>query len=447
AQDLAERAALAIDNARLYQEARQHAARAIARAEASRAVVAVQFDQRSIIQNITRIVSEQVGDGVVVRLVSGDGQWLDVVAVHHPDPEKHRALGGMVSAARLRIDEGFNAQVLASGQPLHIPAANQDEFHQYLRPEYAGFHQQFGYHTLLIVPLRLRERIIGSIALFRDGESGPYSAAERTFVQDLADVAALAIDNARLYQQAQDAVEVRERFLSMASHELKTPLTTIKALGQLLERLSGQPELDRSRQARLMRQLLQSTERFEELVNDLLDVSRIQQQRLALHPEALDLRELAGEVLDRFGESSERTDEHRLVLEAPEPVLGEWDASRLDQVLTNLISNALKYSPGGGEVRVTVRQVGERAEVTVADQGIGITAEELRILFQPFSRGERVRAQVEGTGLGLYITHEIVEQHGGTVTVASQPDVGSRFSVRLPLRSAPGEPNGQEREP
>ncbi|HET7036439.1 MAG TPA: GAF domain-containing protein, partial [Thermomicrobiaceae bacterium] len=347
AQDVADRAALAIDNARLYQEARQHAARATARAEASRAVVAVQFDLRSIIQSITRIVAEQVGDGVVVRLVSDDDQWLDVVAAHHPDAEKQQSLEGMFSTVRQRIDEGFNALVLESGQPLHIPAAKEAEFLQHLRPEYSGFHQQFGYHTLLIVPLRLRERIIGSIALFRDGSRGPYSAAEQSFAQDLADVAALAIDNARLYREAQDAVEVRERFLSMASHELKTPLTTIKALGQLLERLTGQPEPDRARLARLMRQLLQSTERFEELVNDLLDVSRIQQERLALHPESLDLRELAGEVLDRFSEGSERTEAHTLVLKAPEPVVGEWDASRLDQVLTNLISNALKYSPDG----------------------------------------------------------------------------------------------------
>ncbi|HET7036048.1 MAG TPA: ATP-binding protein, partial [Thermomicrobiaceae bacterium] len=133
----------------------------------------------------------------------------------------------------------------------------------------------------------------------------------------------------------------------------------------------------------------------------------------------------------------ERTEAHTLVLEAPEPVVGEWDASRLDQVLTNLISNALKYSPDGGEVRVTVRQAGALAEVVVDDRGIGITPDELRTLFQPFSRGAEATRTASGAGLGLHISAQIVRRHDGNIDIESQPGAGSRFRVTLPLAHTP----------
>jgi signal transduction histidine kinase len=179
---------------------------------------------------------------------------------------------------------------------------------------------------------------------------------------------------------------------------------------------------------RLQRQL----GRLEALVADLLDASRIQQGQLILQRAHGDLVVLAQSVLGHFAEASERTPHHRLVLDAPEPVVGAWDLNRLDQALTNLVSNALKYSPEGGEVRVTVRQVDGRALMSVRDEGIGIPLTEQGKLFQPFVRSEAVRGTMIGTGLGLYITRQIVEQHGGMITVESEPGRGSTFTVQLP---------------
>ena len=172
--------------------------------------------------------------------------------------------------------------------------------------------------------------------------------------------------------------------------------------------------------------------RLEELVADLLDASRIQQGRLELRPEPMDLAALARRVLERFEQAPERGEHHALELDVPEPVVGTWDPARLDQVITNLVSNALKYAPDGGVVRLRVRRGERDAELSVSDQGIGIAPEELAQLFQPFARGALARDSTGGTGLGLYISAQIVERHGGTIAVESEPGQGSTFTVRLP---------------
>jgi signal transduction histidine kinase len=226
----------------------------------------------------------------------------------------------------------------------------------------------------------------------------------------------------------------RDEFLSIASHELRTPLTTIKAYVQLQERHLRQPAPDLPHLNSLTEQLMRQVRRLEELVIDLLDVTQLHQGHLTLHAEPVDLSLLAGEVLTRFEHAPERTARHRLRLVAPAPVVGIWDPARLDQVLTNLVSNAIKYSPEGGEVLVSVGDVGGRALVEVRDQGVGIAAVDLPRLFRPFARGTADRRAIPGVGLGLYIAAQIVERHGGRLTVASQPGEGSTFRLDLPSR-------------
>jgi signal transduction histidine kinase len=233
--------------------------------------------------------------------------------------------------------------------------------------------------------------------------------------------------------EAEAAAHAREEFLSVASHELKTPLTTVKGYVQMLARALQQPVVEREHIARYAGYLQAQVARLEGLVADLLDSSRIQQGRLDLHPEPADLAALARHVLARFEHAAERLPTHRLMCDAPEPLLGTWDTTRLDQVLTNLISNALKYSPNGGEVGVRVRQVGDLAEVVVSDQGVGIPADARATLFRPFARGNATARNIPGAGLGLYIAARITERHGGSITVQSEPGVGSTFTVRLPL--------------
>jgi signal transduction histidine kinase len=168
----------------------------------------------------------------------------------------------------------------------------------------------------------------------------------------------------------------------------------------------------------------------------LLDVTRLQQGRLDLHPEPVDLIDLARQALAHCQHLPEYTPRHRLTLEGPESLAGVWDSTRLDQVLMNLLSNALKYSPDGGEVRVAIRRVGEQAEIAIRDDGLGMTPEARAALFRPFARAEAIRPGISGLGLGLYITAQLVEQHRGSLALESEPGRGCTVTVRLPLPPA-----------
>jgi PAS domain S-box-containing protein len=237
--------------------------------------------------------------------------------------------------------------------------------------------------------------------------------------------------------EAQAAVRIRDEFLAVAAHELRTPLTVLKGYAQLLARQLQGPALDRERLTAAADQLTRQLARFEALNDDLLDVAQLREGRLALRPEAVDLADLARQAIARFEHIPERRPGHALTVTAPEPVVAIVDPDRIDQALTNIISNALKYSPDGGEVRVSVGRCGSVAEVVVSDQGIGMAPEEQARLFQPFARAEGVRDRIGGVGLGLYITGQIVERHGGSLAVRSEPGRGTSVTMRLPLAGPP----------
>jgi signal transduction histidine kinase len=232
----------------------------------------------------------------------------------------------------------------------------------------------------------------------------------------------------------------RQEFLLTASHELKTPITSVKMAAQLLDRavIQRHPSfrVDEDSIQRWRDQLMLGVERLEVLVADLLDAARIQQGRLELHPERVDLADAARAVVERFEIASERTARHRLALDIADPVVGTWDPSGIDQVITNLVSNALKYSPEGGVVTVRVGRDGDNAILSVSDTGIGIDPEQQADLFKPFARSLTGRHGISGTGLGLYITRRVVEQHGGTIALDSIPRIGTTITVTLPLEPA-----------
>jgi signal transduction histidine kinase len=302
-------------------------------------------------------------------------------------------------------------------------------------PEARGIADAVLPRSVLSVPLQVHGRWFGAWLFVRTHLALPFDDTECALADDLARRVALALDHERLYHEAQAMVRSREEFVSIASHELRTPLTTVKGYAQFLAHHVRQPDWDRARLGWLAQQLLGQVNRLEVLVGDLLDASRLQQGRLELRPEAADLVELARQALAHFAVSPDQTDQHTFVLDAPEPLPGRWDPARLDQVLSNLISNAVKYSPNGGEIRVSVRRLDGQAELRVKDHGIGIPANEQAGLFRPFARSETVRRSVNGVGLGLYITAQIVARHQGTILVESAPGSGSTFIVRLPIHA------------
>ncbi len=267
-----------------------------------------------------------------------------------------------------------------------------------------------------------RERIIVPVyGANRDDELGTLAAAFNQMTDDLM----------RANAQLADALRVRDEFLSIASHELKTPLTALQLQLQLGARgltNDGQPE------PRWLATAQRQVKRLEALVTQLLDVTRIRAGRLSLDRRKVDLGELVAAVVDRFSGELERTG-IRLELSAPLGVTGHWDPDRLDQVVTNLLSNAVKHG-GGSPISISVAQQADRAMLAVEDDGPGIPQGSQSLVFEPFERAANARG-VGGLGLGLFIARQLARAHEGDVRVESTSRTGARFVVELPRGSPP----------
>jgi signal transduction histidine kinase len=464
-EEIANRAALAVENARLYRESqraleeREEALsfrdetlllerEARARAEIAQrreaflseasSVLSMSLDYTSTLDDLARLVVSRLADWCSIELFDDNGTSSLAAAAHaKPDGE----------AILERIREEYLPATIPELPPRHVLRYREPTlinnlpgafwFDSAATPEHLILLDALETTALIIVPLFARNRTMGIMMLGRVKGTDPFLPDDVPMAIDLGYRVALATENSRLYNRAQSVVQQREEFISTASHELKTPLTTVKGYLQLINRQLHREDFSPERLVRFTSELDDQVRRLEDLVSDLLDVSRIQQGRLELRLERFDLAELASSVLSRFEHAPERMHNHELTLMAPEPIEGIWDSGRLDQVLTNLISNALKYSPDGGQVIVHVRRVGDSAQIAVRDSGIGITPEEKANLFQPFSRGRNIRPKISGTGLGLYITQRIVANHQGRIFVKSDPGHGTTFIVQLPIETEP----------
>jgi len=235
---------------------------------------------------------------------------------------------------------------------------------------------------------------------------------------------------------AEEAVRTRDEFLASAAHDLRNPLTAIRGAAQLLQRQAARGAVPPEQLARLARHIETSTSQMAALVDELLDLARLQVGRsLELERHSTDLVALVARVV---ADCQETTTAHELRFESAVPRLeGLWDGARLERVVGNLLANAIKYSPAGGVVVVQTREVAAAdarwAELQVQDHGMGIPRDELPRIFDRFYRGSRVVGQIRGSGIGLAAVRQIVEQHGGTVVVESAEGAGAVFTVCLPL--------------
>jgi len=410
---------------------RRQASRLAALAEASR-VFAGGLDYTATLETVARRLAELIGDGALIRMISEDGAWLVPVAVYHPDPERAALRRRVLQGSPQRVGEGLTAQVLRAGQVLRVADLTPELVHAQMKPEYWPYLE--GASSLLIAPLVHRRQIMGHITLLRDQGRPPYTAEDEALLEDLAHRAAQAIENARLYGQAQAAVAARDEFLSIASHELRTPLTALRLALENLRRVTAR-EVQSGPSPQLERVLAASEragQRLEKLVEALLDVSRIHMGRLELDVEELELGTVVAEAVS--GVDDELRQSGSTIDVQGDPTTGHWDRLRLGQVLVNLLANAVKYGAGKPiEIRYGAREA--RAWVSIRDHGIGIDPADQRHIFERFERA--VSSQnYGGLGLGLFIVKRILEAHGGTVRVESRPGEGAAFQVELPLRPA-----------
>ena len=268
-----------------------------------------------------------------------------------------------------------------------------------------------------------------------------FSPDDASLLSALAAAAAAALTNAQLYHEAQEAVRVRDEFLSAAAHDLKTPLTVVKGVSQLVQRQLIRTEMQGlERLLEGLATINETATKMGEQLDELLDLTRLQAgQPLELRRQPTDCVDLARRLTAEQQQVAER---HQVRVETSlQELAGIWDAVRLRRVLDNLLSNAIKYSPAGGEVVVTVEREREDstgdewAVLSVRDQGLGIPAADLPHIFKRFRRATNVEGRIGGTGIGLTSARQIVEQHGGAIAVESEEGAGSTFTVRLPLAS------------
>ncbi len=252
-------------------------------------------------------------------------------------------------------------------------------------------------------------------------------------MEGIASQAATAVDNARLFQKNLEAVALRDEFLSIASHELKTPLTSLKLQLQITQRSIDISEGWTPPPEQLLSILGSATsqvDRLTALVEDLLDVSRIQSGRLSYHFERTDIAELVRDMVERFSGQFEAA-KCDVSLSTDEDVYALCDRFRFEQVIVNLLSNAIKYG-AGNPVEIHVRRLEDLASVVIKDQGIGIPKNKQEGIFDRFVRAVSA-SQISGLGLGLYISREIVKAHNGSISVESEENRGSTFTVTLPF--------------
>ena len=418
------------DRTRAEEALRRQAKRLEALAEASR-VFASGLDYKTTLDTVARRLSELIGDGALIRVVSPDGGWLVPVAVYHPIAERAALRRRVIQAAPQRTSEGMTARALQAHRTLRIPELSLEIVHAEMKPEYWPYLE--GVSSLMMAPLEHRRHVFGHITLMRDAGGAPYTEEDETLLEDLAHRAAQAIENARLYGEAQAAVAVRDEFLSIASHELRTPLTALRLALENMRRVSTREAIERlppQYVERVLSTAERQGQRLEKLVAALLDVSRIHMGRLELDVEDVELgatvREALGAIEDEAAQSGSQ------IQVRGEPVHGYWDRLRISQVVTNLLSNAVKYG-GGKPVEVEFGSRGDHAVLTVRDHGIGIDPADQPQIFERFERAVSSR-NYGGLGLGLYIVKRIVEAHGGTIRVESKTGEGAAFLVELPHR-------------
>ena len=300
-------------------------------------------------------------------------------------------------------------------------------------PELSLAYRQRGVASLLIAPISAGDQHLGALEVYTDRPL-VFSEDDLSLTQLFADQAAVILESRALIDEAarvraqEEATRLKEDFLSAAAHDLKTPLTTLVAQAQFLERRAeAQPSAPADVSG--IKRIVHEAKRLSVLVIELLDASRLEQGRLVGEREPVDLVELARDVASRDAYRS-----HHVTVSADAPVVGSYDLRRIGQVIENLVENAVKYSPEASEVQLALAQRDGHALIDVTDQGIGIPVPDIPHIFDRFHRGANVDdRRFAGMGLGLFICKGIVEQHGGRIWVDSAVGTGSTFHVALPV--------------
>jgi len=417
-------------------------------AETSRYFAETILDFPTLLNTVCRKIGELIGEVCFLQLISDDGQWLQIQAIYHSNSEVVVSLQQIASTCPVRVNEGLSAQVVQTKQSLFLPDPTMAELRNLTKNEDFPYLEKLDINSLMLVPLHVRERCIGSLCLMRETPDKAYTIDEQIFLQDLADRAALAIDNARLYQKSQEANKTKDEFLAMLSHELRSPLNAIIGWLSLLR----SRKFDAATTTRALETVERNARTQARLIEDLLDVSRILQGKLRLTLRPVALLPIIETAVETVRPTAETKNIHLQLIH--DPLIGKvlGDSERLQQVVGNLLNNAVKFTPNGGRVQVelslqvnhhSIADLGQTSsfveeqfvQIIVRDSGQGIKPEFLPYVFDRFRQADSSITRTHGgLGLGLAIVRHLVELHNGSVAADSAGEgKGATFIIKLPL--------------
>lgn len=423
--------------------AREQAARAEAEAqerrstflaEASR-LLASSLDYRTTLTSVATIAVPTLADWCFVDIIEKNLTVFDNPIIVAFDPEKEALIRELRERYPPPVDADFGApKVLRTGQPemvTEIPESFVLSIAQ--DAEHLSLMRQLNAQSYMIVPLIAGQRKLGTMAFVLGQPERRYQKADLVMATELAQRAAIAIDNARLYWEAWEANRIKDEFLAIVSHELRTPLNSMLGWAKLLR----QGKLNQATAAKALETIERNAEVQKKLIEDILDVSRIVQGKIRLNLRPLHLIPVINAVSESIHPIAQAKAIQFQSLLDPNVAQVTGDADRLQQVLWNLLSNAVKFTPSGGRIEIRLEQVNSMAQITVSDTGAGISADFLPYVFERFRQADRTSTRANGgLGLGLAIVRHLVEMHNGTVYATSDGEgLGATFTVQLPIRT------------
>ncbi|MBA5863923.1 MAG: GAF domain-containing protein [Nitrospira sp. CR1.1] len=422
----------------------------------SSAAITSTLDLDRLLSTVLQLLSENLGFARMVlflwdseRGIATVGQMLGM------PPEAEEAARRLVIP--VHEDGGFAAEILLHGKPVLVP--NIDTVADRISPAVLPWLRQVGLSSFVAAPLRSQQRILGYLGADRGAQ--PCTQEDLDLLVTIASHVAVAVDNARAYtklatltehlerrvqerthelqtvnERLQDHDQRRSKFVSVASHELRTPMTSIKGFVEnMLDGLTGPLS---ERQEHYLQRVKHNVDRLTRIINQLLDWSRLDVGRIDIKPEPLSIDAFVRDVVESFQTLAAEKSITLDVLPCEQPLTVYADRDKLEQILWNLVGNAIKFTGHAGRVSVRCNAHDAHfAQITVADTGCGIAPDELALVFNEFSKVESAMPASQGAQLGLFITKSLVALHGGQMWVESQLGAGTQFSFTLPLPTTP----------